>query len=235
MTWDPIWESVFRSQAWGKYPSEDLVRFIARRFYGASDRQKVRILEVGCGAGANLWFMAREGFAAHGIDGSKAAIEAAAARLAEDGLSASLTVGDISDLERIYPPAAFDAVVDIGCLTCNRLSDVASALRGIRAVMKPGGAVYSSLVATGTVGEGTGTCVEEGTYRDIREGPLAGRGLIHMFTEAEVRDIFGPFDQLSVDIHSRGPVHGASAYRLYVVQGTRPADACTGGNEPEEA
>jgi len=38
MAWDPIWERVFSSQAWGKYPGEDLIRFVARNFYAAPDR-----------------------------------------------------------------------------------------------------------------------------------------------------------------------------------------------------
>ena len=64
MSWDNIWDEVFRSQPWGKYPSEDVIRFVARNFYKAPDRSSVKILEVGCGPGANLWYIAKERFAA---------------------------------------------------------------------------------------------------------------------------------------------------------------------------
>jgi tRNA G46 methylase TrmB len=50
-------------QEWGKYPPEHVIRFVARNFYRVPDRKYVHLLEVGCGPGANVWFMAREGFA----------------------------------------------------------------------------------------------------------------------------------------------------------------------------
>ena len=62
MSWDPIWETVYQSRAWGQYPGEDVIRFVKGHFSQVSDRAQVRLLEVGSGAGANLWFMAREGF-----------------------------------------------------------------------------------------------------------------------------------------------------------------------------
>ena len=71
----PIWDDVFRSRSWGKYPKEELVRFIARRYYGAPDRSAVRILDLGCGYGAATWYLAREGFAVSAIDGSRVIID----------------------------------------------------------------------------------------------------------------------------------------------------------------
>ena len=32
MAWDPVWESIFTSQAWGRYPGEDVIRFVAKNF-----------------------------------------------------------------------------------------------------------------------------------------------------------------------------------------------------------
>ena len=54
--WDKGWDKLFSNNEWGKYPGEELIRFIARNYYGVSDRSKVNILEVGCGVGANLWY-----------------------------------------------------------------------------------------------------------------------------------------------------------------------------------
>ena len=56
---DRAWEEIFRSREWGKYPPEHLVRFIAGNFYGVPNRGAVGLLEIGCGPGANAWFMAR--------------------------------------------------------------------------------------------------------------------------------------------------------------------------------
>ena len=60
-----IWQNIFENKEWGKYPSETLIRFIARNFYNVSDRKAINILELGLGTGTNLWFCAREGFTLH--------------------------------------------------------------------------------------------------------------------------------------------------------------------------
>ncbi len=81
MSWDPVWETVYRSRAWGQYPGEDVIRFVKGRFSQAEEPARVRLLEVGCGNGANLWFMAREGFCVHGVDRSETAVHLACERL----------------------------------------------------------------------------------------------------------------------------------------------------------
>ncbi len=73
-SWDPVWEDIYASREWGKYPPEELIRFIARTFYAVPDRKAIRILDLGCGSGAATWYVAREGFSAFGIDGSPSAI-----------------------------------------------------------------------------------------------------------------------------------------------------------------
>ena len=65
------WEDLFSTQDWGKYPPIELVKFIAKNFYSKEDKKDIRILELGSGTGANLWFCAREGFRVYGIDGSQ--------------------------------------------------------------------------------------------------------------------------------------------------------------------
>src|SRR5664280_2125454 len=80
------WDKLFGARAWGQYPSEELIRFVARNFFKVSDRRAVRILEIGCGPGANIWFMAREGYSASAIDGSATAIKQLTARLVRENI-----------------------------------------------------------------------------------------------------------------------------------------------------
>jgi cyclopropane fatty-acyl-phospholipid synthase-like methyltransferase len=40
-------------------------------------RKEIKILELGFGTGANLWFAAREGFSVFGVEGSKTAVSIA--------------------------------------------------------------------------------------------------------------------------------------------------------------
>ncbi len=80
LSWDPIWEKVFSEQPWGKYPGESLIRFIAKNFYKLN-RGEVKILEVGFGTGANIWYLSREKFDTYGIEGSETGVKLAYERL----------------------------------------------------------------------------------------------------------------------------------------------------------
>lgn len=70
------WEKIHSTQEWGRYPSETVIRFIARNYY-KTEREKIKILDFGCGAGAHTWYLAREGFDVYAFDGSKSAVDKA--------------------------------------------------------------------------------------------------------------------------------------------------------------
>ena len=197
--WDPVWEEVFSSQAWGQYPGEDLIRFVARNFYRSPERSAIRILEVGCGPGANLWYLAREGFSFAGIDGSPTAIDQARLRLDKEtpgwAERSELVVGDIGSLP--FPDASFDAVLDSEAVYCNDYSSSQAIYAEMSRILKPGGKLYSRTFARGSWGDETGTCVGK-DYWLCAQGPLAGKGpsrftgyedipnLVHGFTVEDV-------------------------------------------------
>lgn len=52
-SFDETWEEIHKTQEWGKYPTEHVIRFIARNYY-KKERSKIRILDFGCGGGRTL-------------------------------------------------------------------------------------------------------------------------------------------------------------------------------------
>jgi len=52
------------------YPNVALIQFVAANYFSLpqEDRCQLKILEIGCGSGANLWMLAKEGFDAYGLD-----------------------------------------------------------------------------------------------------------------------------------------------------------------------
>lgn len=72
---DPKWEEIHRNREWGKYPTEYVIRFVARNYYNFPIRQRVKILDYGCGGGSHTWYLAREGFDTYAFDGSQSAIQ----------------------------------------------------------------------------------------------------------------------------------------------------------------
>ena len=126
-----------------RYPNEELMRFIGRTYSSVPvlERKNIRILEVGCGSGGNLWSIAREGFDAYGIDISPAGIEICEKMLKSWGTKASLQAGDMSSLP--YKAEYFDAVVDVFSSYCLPEKDFIRYLNEIERVLKPGGKYFS--------------------------------------------------------------------------------------------
>lgn len=142
------WDNVFKSHEWGKYPPVGLIRFIARNFYSVKNRNEIKILEIGSGPGANLWYMSREGFSVYGIDGSSTACEQALNRLSEDGLSSGgIKVGDYSELLEEFDDNYFDAVVDLESLYCNSFTQSKLILEKVFRKLKKNGLFFSMTFA----------------------------------------------------------------------------------------
>ncbi|MDR0701104.1 MAG: class I SAM-dependent methyltransferase [Azoarcus sp.] len=126
-----------------RYPNEELCRFIGRHFHHLSHDEKrgIRILETGCGSGANLWMLAREGMETHGLDLSGASLRLAKEMLASHGVSARLQEGDMTRLD--YPNDFFDAVVDVFSSYCLTQNHGEQYIREVWRVLRHGGLFFS--------------------------------------------------------------------------------------------
>ena len=177
------WEHIHSRQEWGRYPSEAVVRFVARNFYH-TEREKKKILDFGCGAGANTWFLAREGFDVYAFDGSKSAVKRAQSYLKNEGYD-SVKFAVMDALELTYQEDFFDCIVDNVCICANLYSYIKEMYKNVYRILKPGGKFFSSCFGSKTDGYGTGKMLEEGTYEDIESGVLKGRAVIHLFSKEE--------------------------------------------------
>ena len=70
---DKIYEKQFSTIGWGKYPSEEVIRF----FMYAKNRinHELIALDIGCGIGSCSWFMAKEGAIVTAMDGSPSGLD----------------------------------------------------------------------------------------------------------------------------------------------------------------
>jgi cyclopropane fatty-acyl-phospholipid synthase-like methyltransferase len=134
-----------------RYPHDEMMRFLGRHFfnYESDDtffhferpqRRDVRILEVGCGGGSNLWAIAKEGFRAYGIDTSAEGIALCREMLSMWGTQAEVTVGDMRDLR--FADLFFDCIIDIYSSCCLGQADFERFLQEISRTLKPGGKFY---------------------------------------------------------------------------------------------
>jgi SAM-dependent methyltransferase len=111
-------------------PAPELVRALA-------DRPPGRALDLGCGTGTNVRYLAEHGWQATGIDFAPNAIAKAKRKLVH--LPATLLVGDVTQLESLPLPGPFDLALDMGCF--HSLSDDGRKryASGLKRWMRPGG------------------------------------------------------------------------------------------------
>ncbi len=182
-SFDTIWETIHATQEWGKYPSEPIIRFIARNYY-EKNRKEVKILDFCCGAGSNTWYLAREGFDVYAFDGSESAVNKVRDRFEKEGLKADLRVRDA--LEMDYDNAFFDCVIDNASIYSNKLDNIVKMYEEIYRMLKAGGKLFSIGFSKNTTGYGTGKEIEKDTFVDITCGSLQGRGTTHFFDMEEI-------------------------------------------------
>ena len=104
--------------------------------FAAFERQAGRrVLEIGCGAGADLMRFAQSGARATGVDLSPASVELTRRRLDAFGLSADVRVGDAERLP--FPDGSFDLVYSWGVL--HHTPETARAVAEGFRVLAPGG------------------------------------------------------------------------------------------------
>lgn len=217
-TFDGVWEDIHRSTEWGKYPSEEVIRFIARNFYN-SQRKNVKLLDFGCGSGAITWYLAREGFDTYGFDGSASAVEKCRQLMSENNLHADLKVRDAA--ETLYLDEMFDGIVDSAVIYANDVAGIKLILKECFRLLKNGGKIFSTgLFTTETSNYDSGEKVEHNTFRNLTRGPLANRGTVHYFDKYEIEDLWtaAGFKNISIDYLKRTDNNGETVVAFYMVK-----------------
>ncbi len=107
----------------------ELERFVASHPPGSA-------LDLGCGTGTNVVYLAQHGWAAVGVDFAGRAIAKARRRALDAGVACTLGVGDVTRLE---VAGAFDLALDIGCLHSISTDGRAGYAAGLARVVRPGG------------------------------------------------------------------------------------------------
>ena len=216
MSRNALWEEIFSTRAWGRYPPEDLIRFCAQRFYTHQPRSDVKLFEVGIGTGANLWYLAREGFGVHGLEGSEAGATQARQRLDLEckgwnrGEADQLRVGDMCD-PLPWADNHFDGVIDNDAVTCVDHESACRVYAQMHRVTRPGGWLYVRTPAAGTWGEATGEAHGHNAWR-CSEGPFAGTGIVRFASEADLADLLRTWKVMQVEqvtrtMENRSKVH----------------------------
>ena len=212
------WEQIHSSRGWGKYPSEPVIRFMARHFY-KKDRKNTRILDFGCGQGAHTWYLAREGFDVYAFDGSPSAVKKAKETLEKDNLCAKFKVMDGINID--YEDNYFDAVIDSACIGCSLIENIKTMYSKVFDILKPGGYVFTTFFSVNTSGCGTGEKLESNTYRGVTEGPLVGQGVNHFWEKDEFNKIITSVGFKDVEIETMRYTDRGNVIEMLILTGRK--------------
>jgi 2-polyprenyl-3-methyl-5-hydroxy-6-metoxy-1,4-benzoquinol methylase len=97
-----------------------------------------KLLELGCGDGANLIWLAKKGYEVYGIDIAPTAIEWAKEKIKNQNIEADFRIGNVLDLKE-FEDNFFDLVLDGHCFHCIIGEDREDFLRNALRVLKPDG------------------------------------------------------------------------------------------------
>lgn len=188
-----------------KYPSEQVVQFVFRNF--ERDGQK-KVLDLGCGAGRHVVFMANENIIPYGIDFSEEGVLYTKECLREYGHEIycnNLEVGTLTELP--YEDNSFDGLVCYGVLYYLPEEDIKKAVNEIFRVLKPGGKFFVQVRGKEDYRYCNSTnkkTEEKNTFiiNEVDSNKCASSEngmLMHFFEEKELINLFSEFDHVTVD------------------------------------
>lgn len=158
------------------YPSEDVVRFLARI---AAETEGRQLLDLGCGTGRHMELAAQLGWRPIGIDASFEVIKRAEWRHGVAFLQADMTSLPLTD-------AMFDAAIAHGSLY---YSDIRACLRELHRVLRPGAYAFVTL-----------RTMNDWRVDGVPDGePEAGMP-IQFLDEASVWEMFDLFGELRYEL-----------------------------------
>lgn len=188
-SFDSVWESRYKDNPRYRnhYPWSAVVSFVYINRPKNKEAKDIRILEVGCGNGNNLWFAAREGFNVSGIDGSQTAIAYAKAWFAREGLAGDFRVGDFTSLP--FEDNYFDIVIDRSALTFCGKPAIDNAIKEIWRVLCPEGKFLFNPMSD-RCSSFDGVPDQDGCYRKVRYGTIVPGAQIKFYSIREIRELF---------------------------------------------
>lgn len=191
------WNRILREEWYSREePEEIIVDFVSLL---KDTTKKLRVLDLGCGAGRHIVYMAKQGFEAHGIDISEVGLNLTRARLKRRRLKGYLVKCDMKMLP--YVDSCFDGVVSLHTVYHQRLIGIQKTILEINRVLRKKGFLLVNFLSKRTFSYGKGLEVEENTFME-QEG--LEKGVLHHFTdEKEVERLFKGFKILDLRVSEK--------------------------------
>jgi SAM-dependent methyltransferase len=185
------WEATYQRGGQAiRWPWSDVVSLVMR--HAPPSGPEFRVLELGCGSGANIPFFQSLGVQYFSVEGSETAV--ARVRAEHPDLGDRIVLGDFT--RELSVPGTFDLIVDRAALPHNAADAITRALAMVNRRLTSGGTFigvdwYSTRHADFARGE---PGRDARTRTGFRDGVFAGLGTVHFADHADLRDLLHEFE-----------------------------------------
>jgi len=189
--WDRLWQNDRIAQLWSEFPPVPEVVALADRLSETGGR---RVLDIGCGTGRHLLYLAGRGFAVTGTDNSPKAMSICRERLAEIGLEADLIEIDMMAMD--FGEGAFEGAISAHVIHHTDYATLQKIIDKITRYLTPGG-YFAWITPTPRHHDwGRGQEIEPGTW----VSPELEDGTPHHYcTEEEVQALLQAYEIESLE------------------------------------
>ena len=171
------------------WPWSTLVSFVMR--YSNPNVAGFRVLELGCGAGANIPFFVNLGIDYYAVEGSESIVTRLHSKFPQ--LKNNIVCGDFT---QTLPEMEFHLIVDRGSLTCNDTSAIRRCLQMCHNRLKNDG-MYIGIdwYSTDSDAYHQGEQAEDHyTRTNFTDGSLANTGRVHFSNKEHILDLFSDYE-----------------------------------------
>lgn len=183
--WNEFYDKTFKKiPFFVNKPDENLVSCLEKKMI-----QPSKVLELGCGAGRNAIYLAKQGCSVVGVDVSDRALQLAQERVDEANINVELIGSNIFELD--LQEESFDFIYDSGCFHHIAPHRRVTYIELIHTLLKPNG--YFALCSFEEQGGyGGSTISDEEVY--IKRSLEGGLG----YTKNQLREIFQSLEALEI-------------------------------------
>jgi ubiquinone/menaquinone biosynthesis C-methylase UbiE len=193
--WEEYYAVLREPPDWLKKPPP----FIVDSLSLLKKQESQRILDLGCGAGRNSIYFAKEGFDVVSLDTSSSALKKTKTWSKTEGVhSVTVLRGSMTQLPFIRQ--SFHAVVSASVIHHAPRKDIRKTIREIYRILKDDGLLVANLLSTKDYRYGSGEKLEAGTFKILeRLEEHQFHEVHHFFSKKEIPAFLAEFKKLRVE------------------------------------
>jgi SAM-dependent methyltransferase len=225
MSFSTEWDSIYQAnQHMSTWPWSDLITYVKRNLPNIDE--KYYVLELGCGAGANISFFQQLKARYFATEGSSHIVKYLTSKF--PALADNIKAVDFT--KEIPFDRTFDLIFDRGSVCCNNTKSIENCISLISDHLKPGGFFIGiDWPSTLHTEFNNGIFTDDAyTKNHFPPGPYYNMGLIHFFDTKHIRELFKGFEFIKMEHKTLKQEFPESDYQMatwnFVVKKTNQED-----------